>query len=633
MKGDASSMRDAMARAVALHKGGRLKEAETLYRSVLARVPSDPRVLNLLGLLCTQDGRLDEAIELMGRALKVAPNDPNALFNYGRALQDADRNVEALAAYERALRLRAGWPEVLNNRGNVLRRLDRIEEALASYRLALQARPDYVAALSNCGSALRQLRRVDESIAVYRRLAEIAPDAPLELGWHLHVQLQNCDWTDYDALVTRTEAAAARSKPLSEPWPFIGWSTSNRLQQLCCEAYVAERWPAPKTPTQPLRAAQGRGHDRIRVAWIADGFRNSVEAQTMVELFEQQDRTRFETFGVSLSKDDGSAARARMTLAFEHFFDGYGVSEAEIGRWLREREIDIALAVTPEMGNWRGGIIARRVAPVQVNFGFRGTLPAYFDYTIADVFSVPPEALAFYREGVVRLPSPWLSYYPADQRPAGVPSRAEAGLPEQGFVLCAFNASYKIQPPMFDVWMRLLRDIEGSVLWLRADYPKVAENLAREAERRGVPASRLVFAPSVSFEEHIARYGAADLFIDSFPYGAHTTTCEALSAGLPVVTCAGETMVSRIAGGLVRRAGLPELVAADLSGFEALVRDLAAAPDRLRKLRARLKERLDAGTVFSAKVYCRELEGALLHMLERQTRGLRPESFDVPPAR
>jgi predicted O-linked N-acetylglucosamine transferase (SPINDLY family) len=626
MSKNAPSLRETMARAVAFHKAGRLKDAEALYRGVLSRHPLEASVLNLVGLLCTQDGRLDEGIEFMARALKVAPNDPNALFNFGRALQDAGRMADALAAYDRALAVRRDWPEAQNNRGNVLQRLHRQEEALASYDRAVGSRPDYVAALSNRAAVLRKMGRMEEAAAAYERVVARAPDSPYALGWLLHTRLRCCDWRDYPDLIKRVEEGVAAGKLTSEPWPFLGISSSLRLQQRCAELQMADSWPLPKVPRKFGR----RSPDKLRVAWIGDCFRNNVETQTMVGLFELFDRTRFETFGVSLSVDDGSATRSRAISSFRHFCDAYNASDADVARWLRKSEVDIAVAIAPEMGEWRSGIVADRVAPLQVNLGYPGPLGRrLFDYTIADVHSVTSEALAFYGEGVARLHAPFLSYYRPDAGAVPTPARTMLGLPEDAFVFCAFNASYKIQPPVFDVWMRLLHAVDGSVLWLRADNALAAANLVRQAERRGIPASRLIFADAVPPEQHLARYAAADLFIDTFPYGAQTTAREALAAGLPVVTCAGQAMASRVAGGLVTAAEMGELEVGTLEDYEALIRRLATTPSLLSEIRTRLAGATGGRSLPAPEAYCRQLEEALLGMFDRHQRGLPPGTFDV----
>jgi predicted O-linked N-acetylglucosamine transferase (SPINDLY family) len=325
--------------------------------------------------------------------------------------------------------------------------------------------------------------------------------------------------------------------------------------------------------------------------------------------------------------------RKRMVGAFEHFVDGRNKSDDEIARYLREKEIDIAVCLIGFVDG-RQGIFASRIAPVQVNLGYGGTMGASFiDYIVADRHVIPEACEVFYREKVVRLPEPSMGYYEPPEPEPTPPPRASLGLPSAGFVFCCFNAHYKIQPDVFDVWMKLLRDVEGSVLWLREGPAEVTTNLRREAERRGIKADRLVFAPPLKrLKDHLARHRAADLFVDNVPYSAHTTACDALWAGLPLVTCSGETFVSRVAGGLLKSVGLPELVAGNLADYEAVIRRLVAKPALLLDIKAKLARQRRGGALFNPERFCRYLENAFVTMHDRQRRGLPPESFDVPAA-
>ena len=605
-----------------------MDEAEAAYRAVLQRHPLEPNALHFLGLVCTQKGRLQEAAWLFGQLLKLSPRHTVALFNYARVLQDLGRLDEALAAYDQCLSLKADWPEALVNRGNVLGKLRRLEEAVESYDRALKLRPDYGVALDNRGTMLRQLSRFDEAAETYRRLLSLSPDWPYAAGWRLHLQLLTCDWTDHDKQVADIETDLQRGLRRAEPWPFLGWSSSVASQQKCATIYTADRCPAAANARWTVPRYE---HDRIRVAYLSDGFRGGVESQTTIDLMELRDRARFETFGLSLSADDGSAIRTRMIAAFDHFVDVRDMSDNAVVQWLREHEIDILVAVIGLMGEWRPRILSGRGAPVQVNFAYPSTMgtPAV-DYIIADPFGVPASLDAFYTEKVVRVPSPMMSFYAPERPVDAVPSRRAVGLPDEGFVFCAINAPYKFNPALFDVWARLLRDVDGSVLWLRAHNPSAAANLKREAEKRGVDPERLVLARPLPFDEHLARYAAADLFLDSFPYNAHTTACEALWAGLPIVTCSGETMVSRAAGGLLTSLGLGELVTHTFADYEALARRLATSPAELVAIRSKLTEAGRVRALFDPRRYCRLLEAAFETMHERHRQGLPPESFDVP---
>jgi predicted O-linked N-acetylglucosamine transferase (SPINDLY family) len=619
-----------MERAVALHKAGRVDEAETLYRAVLSHHPLEPNALHFLGLACTQKGRPEEAARLFGQLVKLSPRHTTALFNYARVLQDLGRLDEALAIYDRCLAIKGDWPEALVNRGNVLGKLRRLKEAVGSYDRALELRPNYEVALDNRGTMLRQLSRLDEAAETYRRLLSLSPDWPYAAGWRLHLQLLTCDWTDHDKQVGDIEAGLQRGLRRAEPWPFLGWSRSVALQQKCASLYTADRCPAAANARWTVPRYE---HDRIRVAYLSDAFREGVESQTTIQLMEHRDRARFETFGLSISADDGSETRARMIAAYDHFVDVRDMPDGAVVQWLREHEIDILVAVTGLMGEWRPRILAGRGVPVQVNFAYPSTMgtPAV-DYIIADPFGVPAALDAFYTEKVVRVPMPMMSFYAPERPVDSAPPRRAVGLPDEGFVFCAINAPYKFNPELFDIWARLLRDVEGSVLWLRAHNPTAATNLMREAEKHGLSPERLVLARPLPFDEHLARYAAADLFLDSFPYNAHTTACEALWAGLPIVTCSGETMVSRAAGGLLTALGLGELVTHMPADYEALARRLATSPAELAAIRSRLTDAGRHRALFSPQRYCRYLEVAFETMHARHRQGLLPESFDVPAA-
>jgi len=318
----------------------------------------------------------------------------------------------------------------------------------------------------------------------------------------------------------------------------------------------------------------------------------------------------------------------------DRFVDVRGATDPAVAQLLRDLDVDIAVDLMGHTAGGRAGIFAYRGAPVQVNYlGYPGTMGAPFiDYIIADPFLVPAGSERFYSEQVVRLPD---CYQPNDtKRRIGerTPTRAELGLPARGLVFCSFNNSFKINPPMFDVWMRLLREVEGSVLWLLETSGVVKGNLRREAEARGVSGERLLFAPRVALEEHLARHRAADLFLDTLPYNAHTTASDALWAGLPVLTCAGRSFAARVAGSLVHAVGLPELVTASLAEYEALALALARGPARLAELRGRLERNRLTAPLFDIERYRRHLEAAYETMWERHLRGEAPQAFNVAPS-
>jgi predicted O-linked N-acetylglucosamine transferase (SPINDLY family) len=384
---------------------------------------------------------------------------------------------------------------------------------------------------------------------------------------------------------------------------------------------------------KPLWQGERYRHDKIRIAYLSTDFRMHAVATLIVGCLEHHDRSRFETIAVSLQPADGSALRVRMESAFDRFVHAHSMSDSAVAQLLRKLEVDIAVDLNGYTGRIRSGILAKRPAPVQVSYlGFAGTMDASFiDYILADRVVLPEENKAHYRERIACLPH---TYMPSDNRrriAEETPTRVESGLPQAGFVFACMSYAHKISPEIFDVWMRLLRSVEGSVLWLRSANAVAVTNLRHEAGIHGVSPDRLIFAPPVAGEtDYLARLRVADLFLDTLPYNAHATAMDALWAGLPLLTCAGRSFQSRVAASLLYAAGLPELVTSSLAQYEEMARRFATEPARLAALRARLMRNRDTNTLFDTARMTRDLEGAYAAMWERSERGEPPMSFAVP---
>jgi predicted O-linked N-acetylglucosamine transferase (SPINDLY family) len=359
------------------------------------------------------------------------------------------------------------------------------------------------------------------------------------------------------------------------------------------------------------------------VAYLSADFHDHATAYLMAEFFERHDSTRFETIAISFGPDRQDGMRQRLRQAFGQFIDVRGHSDAEVAQLLRSLEVDIAVDLKGYTQDCRTGILARRCAPVQVNYlGFPGTMGApYIDYIVGDATVTPPGCERFYTEHIVRLPH---SYQVNDRQraiAAQTPTRQQQGLPDEGFVFACFNNNYKITPEVFGIWMRLLAQVQGSVLWLLADNDAAPAHLRSEAAARGIDSRRLVFAPRAPLPEHLARHRLADLFLDTLPYNAHTTASDALWAGLPVLTCLGASFAGRVAASLLRAAGLPELVATSLADYEALAFALATTPGRLAALRARLERSRLECPLFDTAAFVRSMERAYEEMVRRARAG------------
>ena len=574
-----------------------------------------------------RQGRLEEAEALCRKTLKADARHVGALHLLGVIRLRRRNPAGAVEAFDQLLKLQPRSPDVLNNRAMALFDIGKSEQALASLDSALALKPDYPEALNNRAGLLDALRRFGEAAETYGKLRALAPDRPDVLGSLLQSRMNICDWTDYDKDAAEVAARIARGELADKPVSFTWHSMSPALQLRCTENFATRKYPMRPLPATPRSA-----HDRIRLAYLSSDFREHPISYMFVHLFERHDRTLFEVIGISYGPHDGSGMRRRLEKAFDRFIDVGKLTDMEIAQLIRREEVDILVDLVGYTSGNRAQILTYRPAPIHANFqgfGFGGPL---MDYVFSDPETTPDRLReSTYREKVVRLPDTWVSTDTAQPIADTTPSRAQEGLPEQGFVFCSFNAPYKITPSVFDVWINLLAGVPDSVLWLRYENEEACANLRKSAERRGIASERLVFARRIGLPEHLARHRLADLFIDTHPYGAHTTASHALWAGLPVLTQRGEPFVSRVSASILHAARLPELVVESLDAYEALALDLARHPDRLDALRRKRAANRPTAPLFDSERYRRHVEQAYLQMIERQRNGQPPSSFDVRP--
>lgn len=621
---------DDLNEAVRLHRLGRMEEAELLYRSVLSRLPVHPYAMLNLGLILKARGQFENALGLWRTAAINNPNNGGLPLASGKVLAMLGRLTEALSAFDQALKIAPADFDALNCRGNVLARLGRQSDALVSYDQALAVQPDYGLALINRGNVLGYLRRPEEAVASYREGLRLHPGRVEALGQLLHQQLQVCDWADYGQTRALIAQRIGEGASADLPFSFLAHNDDPAAQLACAQVHAKARFPVRPAPLWNGEVYQ---HDRIRVAYVSADFRNHAVAHLIAGLFEHHDKARFEISGYALGPPSDDAKRQRIRAAFPVFHDVARLSDLEVARMIAAAETDIVVDLTGLTTHCRPGIFAHRPAPLQINYlGHPGTMGADFiDYILADRHVIPPGAERFYSEQVIRLPHSYQVNDHGRAVPPETPTRREAGLPADAFVFACFNATYKLNPPLFDVWMRLLNKVPGSVLWLLESNPIVVRNLRAEAQARGVSGDRLVFAPKVAPEDHLVRHRLADLFLDTLPYNAHTTASDALWTGLPIVTCAGQGFAARVAASLLQAVGLPELITESLEAYEALALDLATRPERLADLRARLAARVDGAPLFDTDLSRRHIEAAYTTAWRRQQRGEAPAAFDVAP--
>jgi protein O-GlcNAc transferase len=615
-------------RGVVLQELGRPEQALASYEQALAIKPDDAEVCSNRGSALLALGRPEDALASYERALAIKPRNAEAHGHRANVLRELRRFDEALASYDRALAIRRDYVEVHHNRGVVLQELGRPQEALQSLERALELRPNDAGGYVSHANALMRLRRPEQALASYARARALEPEHPWLHGSWLHAKTQLCDWRDLGVQVARLLEAVEQARKAVLPFYALALTDSLALQRQAATTWASCSYPA--VASMPA-IGQRAPHKRIRLGYYSADFHNHATAYLTAGLFEQHDRSRFELTAVSFGAPRHDDMRQRLTAAFDHFVDVRTRSDREVAQLSRDLQIDIAVDLKGFTEQARTGIFAHRAAPLQVSYlGYPGTMAApYIDYLIADPTLIPPASRPHYTERIVYLPH---SYQANDRkRPVAEQhfTRAELGLPPRGFVFCCFNNTYKVTPDTFDVWMRIVKRTAGSVLWLLADSETATVNLRREAEARGVSGARLVFAPRMPLAQHLARQRAADLFLDTFPYNAHTTASDALWAGLPVLTRCGESFVARVAASLLRAVGLPELITTTAAEYESVAAGLAADPDRLAQLSGSLHHRRLAVPLFDTTLFTRQLEQAYTQMHERYLGGLNPEHLYV----
>jgi protein O-GlcNAc transferase len=651
---------------IALQSQELLSEALAAYQRAAELAPDLPELRVNLGVLLRELGRPNEALDALARAIALRPNYAEAHYNLAIVLHDQGRLEEATANYRQAIRFRPGYAEAYNNLGLLGQAQGRLEEAAAAFGQAIDANPGYAEAHNNLGlvrqeqgsleeataslrqaldlnpaypeahynlgNVLRERGSLEAAIAAYRRALELRPDDISAFSQLFYQRCRACDWPDYASdqeMILDIVRGGCGEVP---PFVLLATTANSSDQLRCARQWMAAVKPPPDAVFRHARPAEQR---RIRLGYLSGDFHRHATAVLTAELFERHDRARFEVFSYSFGPDDGSPTRARLVRAFDRFVDVRQIPHAQAAQRIRDDGVNILIDLKGHTLGARPKILALRPAPIQVNYlGFPGTMGVDFmDYILVDPMVVPPDRQADYSEKIAYLPG---CYQPSDSTreiATEVPSRSQSGLPARAFVFCCFNNSFKLTPVFFDIWMRLLRGVPGSVLWLLEGNALMRENLRREARARGVDPDRLVFAPVVPLPQHLARHVNADLFLDTLPCNAHTTASDALWAGLPVLTCVGDTFAGRVAASLLTAIGLPELVTDSLEMYEHRALELAGNSRKLSELKADLQLKRRTAALFDIAGFTRNIEAAYTRMWETWRAGEAPLSFRIeePP--
>jgi predicted O-linked N-acetylglucosamine transferase (SPINDLY family) len=629
-------------------KDNKLDAARDWFARVLARAPRHADALVNLALVAEQQQQPDETIAHLRRAIEINPSLSQARNNLANTLMLQGRLEDARAEYLAALRLAPDMTQAREGLASICIGLGRYKEGIVHLRELLRVDSRQPAILVALADALFEVGEVDEAEAAAKRAMALDPSASgpyttladihavrgeldlmvamlqagvahtgavLLLG-KLTFQLRRlCDWENWRTAWQQLAAALPDTREVVSPFSLL-CEPLTAAQQLS----YARRLPKQlNINVDHDHQSPPRTHrERVRIGYFSSDFYENAVAYLIAEVLELHDRSRFEVFAYSYGPDDNSPMRARMSAACEHFIDLARDPDDVAAARIRADEPDILIDLKGYTMGARPSILARRPCAIQVNWlGYPGTMGAGFiDYLIADPFIIPPDQESNYAERVLRMPH---CYQPNDRKRPIAPTldRAAYGLPESGFVFCSFNQGYKITPEIFACWMNLLRRTPDSVLWLLAENRWTTENLTRAAQCHEIDSARLIFAPKVPLSEHLARYRVADLALDTFPYGSHTTASDALWAGCPLVALCGQTFAARVSGSILSACGLPELVTHTLEDYERLASHIATDAPYRDVLRAKLETNRLGTPLFDSRTFARDLENIYIAVIEK----------------
>ena len=607
----------------------RYEEAIVSYDKAIALNPHYVEAYTNRGVALHELKQLDEAVASYDKALALNAYNVDAYYNRGNALKDLKRQEEALASYEAALTINPNLAEAYTNRGLVLKALKRLDEALESYNKAIAINPNMAGAYSNRGYVLKELKFIDEALSDYERAILLKPDIDFILGECLYTKMQLCYWDNFKDQLTELISKINTDEKVINPFYALALIDAPEIQRKVAHVFVNEKYAHDQV--LPL-IEKYPTHTKIRIGYFSADFKNHPVSLLTAELYERHDRNQFEIYAFSLGPDTNDEMNLRIKAGVDHFHEVNMLSDKALVLFARSLQIDIAVDLGGFTAGCRTEIFAMRVAPVQVNYlGYSGTMAAdYMDYLIADSILIPENQQRHYAEKIVYMPHSYMVNDTQGKSSKRVFTRAEVGLPTDGFVFCCFNNFYKITPDVFTVWMSILNQVEGSVLWLPEGHATAMKNLKVEASKQDVQEDRLIFAERLPLmEDHFNRLPLADLFLDTLPYNAHTTSSDALRMGLPVLTRLGNSFASRVAASLLTAVNLPELITTTSAEYEALAIELATHPEKLKAIKDKLSNNLLTTPLYQTSLFTRHIESAYTTMYKRYQNGLEPDPIVV----
>jgi len=644
-----------------LYNNGLFQEAIDAIELLNQDHPNVPLLFNLLGACYKSLGQIDNSLQMFETAIKIKPDYAEAYFNQGVILKDIDRLEEAVDCYKKAIDLVPNYSDAHNNLGNAYKALGALEEAIESYENAITfnpnlahfhynlgivykdfgrvddsiksfqnailINPELYDAQNNLAIAFRKAKRLKESLVCYERAHALKPDANYNLTNIFHLKMHLCIWDDLSSELKELEKKINNKKKVIRPFALLGLIDDPELQMKTSLIYCNDKYLKSNELEQLKDYSK---HDKIRIGYFSADFRDHPLAALTIELYEIHNRTKFEVYAFSYGPDTKDEMNLRIKEGVDHFHNVQIMSDKEIVILARSLEIDIAVDLGGFTQNSRTGVFAMSVAPIQISYlGYLGTMGAnYYDYIVADEIIIPEESKKYYTEKIVYLPNFQVNDSKQSYE-AVVPTRVELGIPEDSFVFCCFNNTYKITPFILDSWAHILKNVEGSILFVYADNELAKINLLKEISNRGIASCRLFFGKHLPRPEYLGRFKVADLFLDTNPYNAGATASDALRMGLPVLTYLGNSFVSRMGASLLNSINLQELITYSPEEYELLAIKLATHREKLKIIKDKLTNNLTNAPLYDTLLFTKHLESAYQTIYERHHKGLEIDDIYV----
>jgi protein O-GlcNAc transferase len=607
---------------------GKREEAERLFREVLKTNPSHFDANHYLAIVLVNLGRLDEAVILFKKTLELKP-DSDVFQNFADTLIQLKKFEEAEINYRKVLEFNPDNIDIQYNLGNTLKILNRLDEAEVVYKKTIDLKPDYFNAHHNLAITLNSLNKLDESLKYWKIAKTLKPDADFLLGTILYLKMQLNIWDELQSELQELTKKINNGEKFINPFPTLSLIDDPELHRKAAKIYLNNK--TPKSNLFP-KISKYHSHEKIKIGYFSTDFNNHPVGKLTAELYELHDRKKFEIHAFSFGLDKKDETNTRIRKGVDHFYDVHKISDINLVKLARSLEIDIAIDLTGYTAQNRAEIFAMKVAPIQINYlGYTSTTGAdYMNYLIADKTIIPEKNKKYYSEKIVYLPNNYMVNESKVKVSEKLFIRKDVGLPAEGFVFCCFNTHFKISPITFAGWMRILKAVDGSVLWLLPKNENAVKNLKKEAKKHGIDESRLIFAPSLDLnEDHLSRQKLADLFLDTLPYNAHITASEALRMGLPVLTCMAQAFSGRVAASLLKAVNLSEMITTTQEQYERLAIELATNPEKLKIIKNKLANNLPTAPLYDTPLFTKNLEAAYQVMYEKYQNDLNLDDIEI----